>query len=187
MLTNIKKFCVGFPIQSALEGLIGLMAEHQLRADQIDRITARLPESGAHTVNDREMPDINLQYVFAVTLLDGRLTFEAAHSFERMNDPRVLELRKRVTVIGDPELTRARPEGQSIVQVTTRDGRRLEKRVTTFKGRSENPLTTGEVEEKARELLEPVLGQARTRQLMDAIEKLETVASVRDLRPLLRS
>ena len=31
-----------------------------------------------------------------------------------------------------------------------------------------------------------VLGQARTRQLMDAIEKLETVASVRDLRPLLR-
>jgi 2-methylcitrate dehydratase PrpD len=63
----------------------------------------------------------------------------------------------------------------------------LEKRVTTFKGRSENPLTTGEVEEKARELLEPVLGQARTRQLMDAIEKLETVASVRDLRPLLRS
>lgn len=187
MLTNIKKYCVGFPIQSALEGLIGLMAEHQLRADQIDRITARLPESGAHTVNDREMPDINLQYVFAVTLLDGRLTFEAAHSFERMNDPRVLELRKRITVIGDPELTRARPEGQSIVQVTTRDGRRLEKRVTTFKGRSENPLSTGEVEEKARELLEPVLGQARTRQLMDAIGKLETVASVRDLRPLLRS
>ena len=186
MLTNIKKFCVGFPIQSALEGLIGLMAEHQLRADQIDRITARLPESGAHTVNDREMPDINLQYVFAVTLLDGRLTFEAAHSFERMNDPRVLELRKRVAVIGDPELTRARPEGQSIVQVTTRDGRRLEKQVTTFKGRSENPLSTGEVEEKARELLEPVLGQVRTRQLMDAIEKLETVASVRDLRPLLR-
>lgn len=187
MLTNIKKFCVGFPIQSALDGLIGLMAEHQLRADQIDRITARLPESGAHTVNDREMPDINLQYVFAVTLLDGRLTFEAAHSFERMNDPRVLELRKRITVIGDPELTRARPEGQSIVQVATRDGRRLEKRVTTFKGRSENLLSTGEVEEKARELLEPVLGQARTRQLMDAIEKLETVASVRDLRPLLRS
>lgn len=187
MLTNIKKFCVGFPIQSALEGLIGLMAEHQLRADQIDRITARLPESGAHTVNDREMPDINLQYVFAVTLLDGRLTFEAAHSFERMNDPRVLELRKRITVIGDPELTRARPEGQSIVQVSTRDGRRLEKRVTTFKGRSENPLSTGEVEEKARELLEPVLGQAHTRQLMDAIGKLETVASVRDLRPLLRS
>ncbi len=185
MLTNIKKYCVGFPIQSALEGLIGLMAEHRLTADQVESITARLPESGAHTVNDREMPDINLQYVFAVNLLDGRLTFEAAHSFERMNVPEVVALRKKITVIGDPELTRARPEGQSIVQVTTRDGRLLEKRVTTFKGRSENPLSTDEVEEKAQELLEPVLKQPRTRQLMEAIDKLETLASVRDLRPLL--
>ena len=187
MLTNIKKYCVGFPIQSALEGLTTLMAEHQLRADHIERITVRLPESGAHTVNDREMPDINLQYNFATTLIDGRPTFEAAHSFERMKDPKVVELKQRVTLIGDPELTRARPEGQSNIEITTRDGRRLEKRVTTFKGRAENPLTTREVEEKAQELLEPVLGEARTRQLMDAIDKLETLASMRDLRPLLKA
>jgi 2-methylcitrate dehydratase PrpD len=102
-----------------------------------------------------------------------------------MKDPTVLELKKRITLIGDPELTRARPEGQSIIDVTTRDGRKLDKRATTFKGRAENPLTTDEVEQKAQELLEPVLGQARTRQLMDTIEKLETVASMRDLRPLL--
>ena len=30
MLTNIKKFCVGFPIQSALEGLLLIMAEHSV-------------------------------------------------------------------------------------------------------------------------------------------------------------
>jgi 2-methylcitrate dehydratase PrpD len=186
MLTNIKKYCVGFPIQSALEGLTDLMAAHQLKAEHIESITARLPESGAHTVNDREMPDVNLQYIFATTLIDGRPTFEAAHSFERMKDPRVLELKKRITLIGDPELTRARPEGQSNIEITTRDGRRLEKRATTFKGRAENPLTTQEVEEKAQELIEPVLGKARTRQLMDAVGKLETLASMRDMRPLLK-
>jgi 2-methylcitrate dehydratase PrpD len=71
------------------------------------------------------------------------------------------------------------------VLVTTRDGRQLEKRTTTVKGRADNPLTTGEVEAKAQELMEPVLGVSRTRQLMDAIQKLETVASMRDLRPLL--
>ena len=186
MLTNIKKYCVGFPIQSALQALTDLVAEHALRAGDVEQITARLPESGARTVNDREMPDINLQYIFAVTLLDGKLTFEAAHAVERMKDPTVLQLKNRVTLIGDPELTRARPEGQSIVQVTTRDGRRLEKRATTFKGRSENPLTTDEVKEKARELLEPVLGP-RARQLMDTIDKLERVESMRELRPLLNA
>ena len=185
MLTNIKKYSVGFPIQSPLEALTGLMAEHDLEADEIEHITARILESGAHTVNDREMPDINLQYIFAVTLLDGRLTFESAHSVERMTDPEVLALRKKVTLIGDPELTRARPEGQAVVQVTTRDGRRLEKRVTTFKGRADNPLTTQEVEHKAQELIEPLLGPSRTRQLMDTIGRLESLASVRDLRPLL--
>jgi len=35
------------------------------------------------------------------------------------------------------------------------------------------------VVEKAQELLEPVLGQARTRRLMEAIDTLETLSSVR--------
>jgi 2-methylcitrate dehydratase PrpD len=185
MLTNIKKYCVGFPIQSALEGLTALMAEHKLKADDIEAITARLPESGARTVNDRDMPDVNLQYMFAVTLIDGTATFEAAHSFERMKDPAVLALRKKVTLIGDPELTRAHPENQSIVLVTTRDGRKLERRTTTVRGRADNPLTTAEVEAKAQELMAPVLGEKRTRQLMDAIQNLETLPSMRELRPLL--
>ncbi|HXF66169.1 MAG TPA: MmgE/PrpD family protein [Burkholderiales bacterium] len=187
MLTNIKKYCVGFPIQSALEALTALMAEHGLDADEVERVTARLPESGAHTVNDREMPDVNLQYIFTVTLLDGRCTFEAAHSFERMKDPAVVALKRRITLIGDPELTRARPEGQALVEVATRDGRRLEKRATTFKGRAENPLTAEEVEEKARELIEPVLGKARCRQLLEAVAGIERVPSVRALRPLLKA
>jgi 2-methylcitrate dehydratase PrpD len=137
-------------------------------------------------VNDRDMPDVNLQYIFATTLIDGTATFEAAHSFERMKDPAVVALKKKVTLIGDPELTKAHPENQSIVLVTTRDGRKLEKHVKTVKGRADHPLNTAEVEAKAQELMEPVLGAQRTRQLMDAIQKLETVASMRDLRPLLR-
>jgi hypothetical protein len=71
--------------------------------------------------------------------------------------------------------------------VTTGDGRKLRKHAMTFKGRSENPLTTDEVHEKAEELLEPVLGKSRTRQLIDAIDTLEALGSMRDLRPLLKA
>lgn len=70
---------------------------------------------------------MNLQYIFAVTLLYGGLTFEATHSFERMKEPAVLGLKSRVTLIGDPELTRARPDGQSSIEVFTKDGSKLEK------------------------------------------------------------
>lgn len=186
MLTNIRKYCVGFHIQSALEGLTLIIGEHSLKAADVDRIVVRIPESGAHTVNDRDMPDINLQYIFAVTLLDGgSLSFAAAHSFERMTDPTVVDLKSRVTLIGDPELTRARPEGQSNVEVFTRDGNKLEQRVATFKGKSDNPLTSDEIAEKATELMTPVLGAGRTKQLIETIAHLENLGSVRDLRPLL--
>ena len=67
MLTNMKKYCVGFPIQSALEALLLTVGEHGYKANDVEAIEARILKSGAHTVNDREMPDINLQY-----LLRGR-------------------------------------------------------------------------------------------------------------------
>lgn len=185
MLTNIKKFCVGFPIQSPAEGLLLIMSQHSIDASDVDKIVVRLPESGAHTVNDRDMPDINLQYIFAVALLDGRVGFEAAHSFERMSDSKVMDLRSRVTLIGDPELSRAQTDYQAIVEVTTKDGRNLVERVTGFRGRAENPLTTEEVGEKALDLMEPILGQAQSKELIDAINNLETLPSVRELRPLL--
>ena len=185
MLTNIKKFCVGFPIQSPAEGLLLIMNKHGIGAADVEKIVARLPESGAHTVNDREMPDINLQYIFAIALLDGRVSFEAAHSFERMTAPDVLDLRSRVTLIGDPELSGAQPDYQAIVEVTTKDGTVHEERVTSFRGRAENPLSREEVGDKALDLMEPVLGSAQSTELIDAVNRLETLPSVRELRPLL--
>ena len=49
----------------------------------------------------------------------------------------------------------------------------------------ESPLTSDEVEAKERDLLTGVLGQERTDQLIAAIWDLESLKSVRDLRPLL--
>ncbi|MEC9309635.1 MAG: MmgE/PrpD family protein [Chloroflexota bacterium] len=185
MATNIKKFCTGFPIQTPAEALLLLINKHSLKSDDIESIVARLPESGAHTVNNRDMPDINLQYIFAVALLDGKISFEAAHSFERMTEKDVLNLRSKITLIGDPELTKAEPQTPSIVEVTTKDGRHLQEHVISFKGKADNPLTTEEVGEKALDLMEPILGQSRANELIDAINNLETVSSVRDLRQLL--
>lgn len=185
MLTNIKKFCVGFPIQSPAEGILLLINQHDLKPEEVQSIEVRLPIRGAHTVNDREMPDINLQYIFAVALIDRKVSFEAAHSFERMSDPQIVDLRSKITLVGDQTLTDARPEWQSIVQVETTDGRTLKEHVVTFKGKAENPLTTGEVVDKASDLMEPILGKTQSDELIDAINNLDKLDSVRSLRTLL--
>jgi 2-methylcitrate dehydratase PrpD len=183
MLTNIKKYCLGFPIQAALEALLLIMQEHLFKADDVQQIVARLPRAGAHTVNDREMPNINLQYSFAVALLDAGVSFLAAHDVARMNDPAVRDLRARVSLVGDEQLPNG--EHQAIVEVTLKSGERLTKRVDSFRGKAENPLSTEEVEAKAQDLVEPVLGARQARTLIETIRDLEQLPRARDLRLLL--
>jgi 2-methylcitrate dehydratase PrpD len=43
------------------------------------------------------MPDINVQHLMAVLLIDGTLSFAATHDVERMQDSAVLALRRKIT------------------------------------------------------------------------------------------
>src|SRR2546423_2441147 len=102
--TAIKTFSVGYPIQSALDALLALRRDHGLTPSSVDRIVARLPQDGAGIVNDSAMPDVNLQYLMAVALIDGTVSFDASHSFDRMKDPQVLAVKQRVQLVGDRSL-----------------------------------------------------------------------------------
>ena len=183
--TNIKKFAVGSPIQAALDALLLLLEKHGFRADDVDSVTARLPDYGAVVVDDRDMPNINLQHILAVALLDRNLTFEAAHSHKRMKDPEVLKVKGRIRLVKDAELSAARVERQAIIEVSTRDGTKFREHVVSVRGTPENPMTTQEVEKKCRELFTPILGEGRSLDLIDRIWNLERVGNVRELRPLL--
>ena len=186
MTASIKKYSVGHPIQAPLDALLALMREHGLRAEHVERVSVRLPHLGARTVNDREMPDINLQYMCAVALLDGDASFEAAHDVARMTEARVLDLRSRITVIGDEEMTRKGPYYQAVVEVTLKTGKSVREHAVGYRGTPENPLSLEEVETKARALMAPVLGRGQSHELIEMVRRLETLPSCRELRPLLK-
>ena len=85
--TSIKTYSVGYPIQSALDAFLTLRRENSLRVDNVERIVVRLPADGAGIVDNSSMPDVNLQYIIAVALVDGAVSFADSHSRERMADP----------------------------------------------------------------------------------------------------
>jgi 2-methylcitrate dehydratase PrpD len=182
--TNIKRWSVGSPIQAPLDSLAELIAGG-LRAADVDSVLVRVAHQGANTTDNRNMPDICMQHMCAVMLLDGTVTFKSSHDEKRMRHPRVQELRKRITLKGDDELTRAMPSRQGIVEVRLRDGRTLRHHTTAVRGTAENPMTRAEVDVKSYDLLAPVIGSARARKLCDAVWKLEELRDVRRLRPLL--
>jgi 2-methylcitrate dehydratase PrpD len=185
MRANIKKWSVGSPIQAALDSLGALIEEHGLGPDDVARITVRLPDAEAHIVDRRSMPDINLQHLLAVMLIDRGLTFASSHDIERMRDPAVVALTGRMMLIADAELGAEMPRRQAILEMVTRDGGTLSHRTRAVRGTADNPMTREEVEAKALDLIVPVTGDKRARELIDRIWNLENLKNARELRPLL--
>jgi 2-methylcitrate dehydratase PrpD len=184
--TSIKRFPIGAPIQAAADALLLILERSGVKPEEVEKVVVRLPSDGAAVVNDRHMPDINLQHILAVILLDGKLTFEAAHDFKRMKDKKVLAMKSRVELVPDEELMRSPIPRQGIVEVVTKSGERLREHVTSVLGTPQNPMTTEEVERKALELLLLVLDDQRSREVIEKIRALESLPSVRDLTGLLR-
>ena len=187
MNTNIKRWSVGSPIQAPLDSLVDLIREHQIKADDVERVVVRVAHQGANTVDNRAMPDICMQHMCAVMLIDGKVTFASAHDQKRMRDRKVLALRSRIELRGDDALSAAMPSRQGIVEITLRGGRKVKHHTQGVRGSAENPMTRSEVDEKCYDLITPVLGSARARKLCDAVWQLEKARDVRILRPLLRA
>ena len=185
--TNIKRWSVGSPIQAPLDGLLELIRKHDIRADDVKKLVVRVAHQGANTVNNRDMPDICLQHMCAIMLIDGIVTFESAHDEARMRDRKVLDVRSRIELYGDDALTRAMPSRQGILELTMKDGRQHRIHVKAVRGTADNPMTRAEVDEKCFHLLVPIIGKARSRRLCDTVWGLERVSDVRALRPLLRA
>ena len=184
MRGGIKRWSVGGPIQGPMHVLHEIMREHGVKAKDVERLVVRMPEEQLIVVNEREMPDISLQHLLAVMLIDGTMTFAAAHDYARAKDPAVLKLRRRIEAAADPSIPNAVRGWRSGITMTLKDGRTLEHQTLAAKGNSENPLTRDEVTEKALDLMAPVLGKQKSRALIAALYDIEHIRNVRALRRL---
>jgi 2-methylcitrate dehydratase PrpD len=183
--TAIKTFSVGYPIQAALDAFLTLRKQYGLTVNNVDRIVVRLPEDGARIVDNSPMPDVNCQYLIAVALIDGAVSFSDSHSRERMEDRQVRAAKARVQLVADRALMNPDAPRSGMVEVTLRDGRTVSHFTRHPPGTKENPLDTDGVNQKARELIAPVLGTERTEAIIERVNALEQLDNVRSLLPFL--
>ena len=185
--TDIKKWSVGSPIQGPLDAIALIQQRRPFQADQVEKISVRLEPSVSKVVNNRDMPDVCLQHMVAVMLLDKTASFKAAHDVPRMKHPEVLQIRERIELIADVALTEFLPVRVAVVEVSLKSGELLTERVDAVRGTPRNPMTQAEVFAKAQDLLGPVLGLAKSKRLIQAIDSLEKIDSIRKLAPLLHA
>src|SRR5262245_25992600 len=180
MRTNIKKWTVGSPIQAPLDALENLRKRRPFTADHVAAVLVRISDGAV--VNNREMPDINLQYMVAVMLVDGTASFASAHDKARMQDPVLQRHLAKIRLIPDDPAMAGR---QALVEVTLTDGTHLSEHVKAVRGTADNPMTREEVIEKCRDLIVPVLGVSPWSRLSGQLLALEAVKDIRELRPSL--
>jgi 2-methylcitrate dehydratase PrpD len=184
--TDIKKWTVGTPIQGPLDAIENMRSKRPFDADQVKSVVVRLAPSVAAVVDNRDIPDICLQHMVAIMLLDKTASFHAAHDKPRMQDAAVLRQRAKVRLVKDDALVPLLPVRAAVVEIVLEDGSTVSERVTAVRGTPRNPMTRKEVIAKARDLIDPVLGAATSTRLVDAVYAIEDVTSVRALRPLLQ-
>jgi 2-methylcitrate dehydratase PrpD len=184
--TDIKKWTVGSPIQAPLDAIEAIRLKRPFEADQVQRVTVRLAPSVGAVVDNRDIPDICLQHMVAVMLLDKTVSFHAAHDKPRMQDPLALRQRAKVNLVRDEDLAKLLPVRVAIVEIDLVDGSHLSERVSAVRGTPRNPMSRTEVIDKARDLIAPVLGREAAEHLIETVLSIETMPDIRQLRPLLQ-
>jgi 2-methylcitrate dehydratase PrpD len=150
---------------SALTGVLSLVQQHAIKADQVEEVRVYV-EKARKDLFEKErskryrppgLGDVqhSQPYLIAVLLLKGKLPLDD-FSEEALRDEKTLQLAERVKVLYDPkfELDRwpmvVKP---NVVEIVLRDGTTLSARVEYPKGHARNPLTQNEYRTYFRDLI----------------------------------
>jgi len=185
-LTDIKKWSVGSPIQGPLDALELIRAKRDFSASEVDKVKVFLEPATARVVNNREIPDICLQHMVAIMLLDKTASFKAAHDVERMKNAAVLTQRAKVELVPDENLKQFMPVRVAIVEVQLKDGTVLTERVDAVRGTPRNPMNEKEVVAKASDLIAPILGMKQSNNLINTVLNIEGLKNIASLSKLLQ-
>ncbi|MBB1631929.1 MmgE/PrpD family protein [Cupriavidus sp. UME77] len=184
-ITQKNHGCCGHTF-AAIDAAIELVREHGIDAARIDAVTVWTYQT-AIDVTGNAVPGtafearFSLPYVIAHGILHGAVRLDA-FSGERLRDPQIRQLMKRVTLHADPELTAAFPRQRAArVEILLKDGTRHTLFAPYRKGDPESPLDDATLNDKFMELAAPVIGSDTAEELLAALWQLET-GSVRGLR-----
>jgi len=167
---------------AAIDGALAVQRTLNIEADQIRKVqvaTYRPALDVAGNISPRTAAEarFSLAYVVAHALLYGSVRL-AAFSYERLADPRVRSLIRRIDLSVDEDLDRAFPRQRAArVSIETLDGRRTEHLQPTRKGDPDAPLTDDDLSDKFLELASPVVGDAAARSKLNALWRLDAPGS----------
>lgn len=176
------------PITAALE------LHQQVMVEDIDAITIYTYWFAWHEIGSepekwrptsRETADHSMPYIVAAVLLDGRFG-DAIFSEERLQDEKILKLADKITIKEDLALSKQFPAKYPCrIEVKKKNGETVVVSVDHPRGHPRNPMSDDEVSAKFRDLAGRVLPETKVEQALGWLWKLDEVASIEPLFPMI--
>jgi len=193
-----KKYASCAWTHAALEGTKLLVETHDIQVKDIARIRIEAPyeavELSTKLPTTTEEAQFNLAWPLAALLVDGEVGPDQMLEHRR-SDQRIRNLVCRTEAVESEELTQRYSDvlGDdsqggygSVVTITLKDGRELSSGIVECDMMyPQQGWDERRVEEKFRWLTQPLLGEARTSELIEMIWHFEEVPSVRELTRML--
>ena len=186
--TYIKFWPAEYHSQSAIDAVLQLRPK--VLGKKIEKIHIKSFEAAVSIIGSepekrrptsRETADHSLSYCCAAALIDGDVTLETFDE-HRLNDPRLLDLIDRTTIVEDPSCNAGYPKGiPNDITITCADGTAAQKRVDYPRGHAGNPMTDEEVVAKFRRMAAGVLSNGTAESVLDQAWNLE---KLKDVTPL---
>jgi 2-methylcitrate dehydratase PrpD len=184
--SGMKPYASCRGLHAGLDALFQVMRETGSEAGAIRRMVVhgnaqfRLQFDRPQPVNllDRQF---SMQYALAVGAVSGRATLD---QFEpaRTSEPEIRRLMDATTLLADRTV---KPGDYPPVEFVLADGRSIERHVQFAKGAPQHPLSDDELAEKVASLIDPVLGEARRREIVATVAGLEHLTDMQTLARLL--
>jgi len=162
---------------AAIDGALEVKRRLNVDAAAIDKVEVATYRAGlevAHYDNPRTPAEgrFSLKYVVATALTHGSVRL-AAFEPQRLADRSTKALMERISLRLDPELEAAFPAKRAARVAIEAKGRREEWLQPTRIGDPDAPLSDRALEEKYFELASPVLGQAKAKDVLQGLWRLE--------------
>ncbi|MFH1602615.1 MAG: MmgE/PrpD family protein [Pseudomonadota bacterium] len=175
-------------IHSAQDGLLALLRENNLGADDVAEVEAGLsPMTHVHCAWEYKAQGVtaaqmNLYYGLAVIALDG-VAFTEQFQQRRLAEPKTMNFVKRIRAYVDKEIETMGPAFRhaSRIRVKTHDGRSLEKLTLHRRGSPENPISPAEIVDKFYAVVAPCMKRTDADKIVETVDRLEKLANLDEL------
>ncbi|HSF30070.1 MAG TPA: MmgE/PrpD family protein [Candidatus Tectomicrobia bacterium] len=181
----VKQYpCCAFT-HRALDGMLALVQQHRLSADEVVAIDCRVGRPTMEVlIHSRPQTGLegkfSMQYCMASALLDKRIGL-LSFSDEKVRRPAARQLFERLTMSLHAEAQRQGTGGEELpvtVAVRLKDGRTVSTQVQHPKGHPANPLSAAALQDKFEDCAFGVLERPDIRRVIDLVQGLEQVEDI---------